>query len=161
MNIVSICYQPAASEFEEPYRFNRVPVDSANLIAGHGIEGDRKAGRNPKRQINIVSMNTVFALRELGFKTLPGELGEQVLIDGIDLMELAIGTQALLGDSAIIELTMVRTGCEWLEAIHGQSKEHSINQLGMLAKVIQSGTIQVGDPISVLETKLIPADETV
>lgn len=157
MSIISLCYQPAPSEFAEPYQFNRVPVDQVNLIAGHGIEGDRKAGRNPKRQINILSTHTTDLLRDLGFKTGAGELGEQLVIDDVDVMTLPIGTQLQLGDTAVIELTMVRTGCEWLEAIHGQSKDEAVDRLGMLAKVIESGTIRVGDVVRVLTAEAIPA----
>lgn len=151
MKIVSLCYQPDVSQLEDK-QFNRVPVDSVELIVGHGIKGDRKAGRNPKRQVNILSMNTVQTLHTLGFKTAPGELGEQLVIEGVDVMRLPIGTQIQLGESAVIELTMVRTGCEWLEMIHGQSKNDTINRLGMLAKVMQSGTIRVGDIVTVHES---------
>ncbi len=150
MTILSICYQPDVSQLEDK-KFNRVSVDTIELIAGHGIQGDRKAGRNPKRQVNIMSMNTVQILNDLGFKTNPGELGEQLVIDGFDVMDLPIGTQIQLGDSAVIELTMVRTGCAWLEMIHDQSKDDTIQRLGMLAKVIQSGTISVNDTIKVLD----------
>lgn len=150
MKIISICYQPDVSRLEDK-QFNRVPVKSIELIAGHGIKGDRKAGRNPKRQINILSMNTVESLQDLGFQVNPGELGEQLVIEGVNVMELPIGTQIQLGDSAIIELTMVRTGCEWLEMIHGQSKDEAVNRLGMLAKVVQGGMIAVGDTIQIHE----------
>lgn len=150
MKIISICYQPDVSRLEDK-QFNRVPVESIELIAGHGIKGDRKAGRNPKRQINIMSMNTVEALRDLGFQVNPGELGEQLVIDDVDVVNLPIGTQIQLGDSAIIELTMVRTGCEWLEMIHGQSKDEAVNRLGMLAKVVEGGMIAVDDMIQVCE----------
>ncbi len=150
MKIISICYQPDVSRLEDK-QFNRVPVKSIELIAGHGIKGDRKAGRNPKRQINILSMNTVESLQDLGFQVNPGELGEQLVIEGVNVMELPIGTQIQLGHSAIIELTMVRTGCEWLEMIHGQSKDEAVNRLGMLAKVVQGGMIAVGDTIQIHE----------
>lgn len=153
MTIVSICYQPDVSQLEDK-KFNRVSVETVELIAGHGIQGDRKAGRNPKRQVNIMSMNTVQILNDLGFKTNPGELGEQLVIDGLDVMELPIGTQIQLGESAVIELTMARTGCAWLEMIHDQSKDDTTQRLGMLAKVIQSGTISVNDTVKVLDAVL-------
>lgn len=150
MNIISICYQPDVSKLEDQ-KFNRVPAETVELIAGHGIQGDRKAGRNPKRQVNIMSMNTVQILSDLGFDVQPGRLGEQLVVDGMDVMGLPIGTQIQLGDSAVIELTMVRTSCEWLELIHGQSKDDAVNRVGMLAKVIQSGTIHVNDSVRLLE----------
>lgn len=156
MNIISICYQPDASKLEEK-QFNRVAVQSVELIAGHGIRGDRKAGRNPKRQINLISMNTIKLLDKLGFQTFPGALGEQLVIDGIDVMTLPIGTQIQLGESAVIELTMVRTGCAWLEMIHSQSKDKAVDRLGMLAKVVHSGIINVNDTVKVLTQQTLYA----
>jgi len=154
MKIISICYQPDVSKLEDK-KFNRVQANSIELIEGHGIKGDRKAGRNPKRQINIMSLDSVQILSELGFEVHPGALGEQLVIDGVDIMSLPIGTQIQLGDSAVIELTMVRTSCEWLELIHGQSKDDATNRIGMLAKVIQSGVIHVQDEVKILQPQTI------
>jgi len=158
MTIVSICYQPAVSQLEDK-KFNRVPIATVELIADHGIQGDRKAGRNPKRQVNIMSMNTVKTLNDLGFKTNPGDLGEQLVIDGFNVMDLPIGSQIQLGDSAVIELTMVRTGCAWLELIHGQSKDEATQRLGMLAKVVQSGTISVNDKVKVIDAVFLKIND--
>ena len=90
-----------------------------------------------------------------GVNDLYGKL--QIVVDGIDVMSLPVGTQIQLGDSAIIELTMVRTSCAWLELIHGQSKESANGLIGMLAKVVEGGEIRVGDTIHVLA----PVEKTV
>jgi MOSC domain-containing protein YiiM len=149
--LYSIVYQPEPSVYEPPYRFLRVPTDSANLVVGHGIEGDRKAGHNPRRQINIMSYETLEDLRAEGFKTDPGEMGEQLIVRGLDVMALEPGTQIQLGDEAVIELTKKRTGCSWFEQIQGMSREGAADRMGMLAMVVQSGVIRVGDPVTVLQ----------
>ena len=151
IEIVSLCYQPGKSEHKEPYRFNRIPVNTLNLIAGHGIEGDWKARRNPKRQLNIMSYETLEQLREEGFKTNPGEMGEQIVIRGLDVMSLTKGERLQIGDDAIIEITAERSPCEWLELIQGKPLEQAIKRVGMLAKVLDTGTIKVGDSIKVLQ----------
>jgi MOSC domain-containing protein YiiM len=150
-DVYSIVFQPSKSEFEPPYRFNRVPIEQANLIANHGIEGDRKAGRNPKRQINIMSYETVEQLRQEGFKTDPGELGEQIILRGIDVESLQKGDRLQLGASAMVEVNFLREPCIWFEKIQGKSANTAEGKVGVLVTVIESGVVRVGDPVQVIK----------
>lgn len=147
--IVSIVYQPEATDVTHG-DFFRVAIDEATLIGGHGIEGDRKAGRNPKRHLNIMMRETLDSLADCGFKTAPGEMGEQLQIQGVDIENLPAGTLLKIGESAIIRLNKPRTGCVWLEHIQGQSCESTVGKLGIMASVIASGVIRVGDDIRVI-----------
>ncbi|MBC8170994.1 MAG: MOSC domain-containing protein [Anaerolineae bacterium] len=146
--ISSLVYQPARSSHKPPYRYNRVPADALMLLAGHGIEGDFKAGRSVRRQLNIMSAAMVAALTAEGFKTAPGELGEQIVIDGLDVATLKKGDVLCLGDEACIEITMIRTPCEWFEKIQNKTMAEAEGRVGMMAKVIQSGRIKVGDEVA-------------
>ena len=149
--IYSIVYQPQPSRADDPDpKFNRVSIDSGTLIADHGLEGDRKAGRNPNRQLNLIDHETLELLRAEGFQTEPGEMGEQIIVRGAGLDKLARGTRVRLGTDAEIEITFPRTGCSWLEKIQGQSKELTIGRLGVMARVISGGQIRVGDSVRVL-----------
>src|SRR5690554_2822658 len=89
--IVSLSYQSAAHE--------RVTADRVNLIAGHGIEGDRKAGHHPKRHVNLMAHEIVSRLTVDGIAVQPGQLGEQIIVAGIDLASLSTGTRLHLGES--------------------------------------------------------------
>ncbi|MCA9911009.1 MAG: MOSC domain-containing protein, partial [Anaerolineae bacterium] len=135
-----------------PYRFNRVAVATARLIAGHGIEGDWKAGRNPKRQINLVARETLDGLAREGYRTGPGEIGEQIVVRGLDLMALAPGSRLRLGESALIEITMARTPCDWLGLVQGKPDAPTAAQgrVGVMARVIEGGIVRVGDPVQVI-----------
>lgn len=148
--IHSLVYQPSRTELTTPARYNRVPVDTVNLIAGHGIAGDFKAGRNPKRQLNIMSREILDELSERGFKTKPGEMGEQIVIRGLDIEVLPYGTRLQIGDSAIVELNKIRTPCVWFEEIQGLPHEKTDGHMGMMASVIESGHVRVGDEVFVL-----------
>src|SRR5438309_2247083 len=119
--IVSIAYSPPAEVPRPKDQYHRVSVSQANLLAGHGIEGDRK-GKWGQRQINVMSAETLKVLHGEGFRTGPGELGEQIVIDGIDVDALPVGARIHLGSSAIIEVTMPRTGCDRFEHIQGKFK---------------------------------------
>ena len=150
IKIHSLCYQPSESRYEEPYHFNRVATESVNLIAGHSIEGDFKAGRNRKRQLNIMSLELLKTMRDEGFKTATGEMGEQIQISGLDVMTLKTGDRLQMGESAIVEITKPRTGCSWFELIQQKPKKSTVKRLGMLAQVIESGNVCVGDEIVIL-----------
>ncbi|MEM9955813.1 MAG: MOSC domain-containing protein [Chloroflexota bacterium] len=147
--IISIVYQPEATDVTHG-EFYRVPVDEASLLAGHGIEGDRKAGRNPKRHLNIMMRETLDDLAMCGYKTGAGAMGEQLQIRGVDIESLPSGTLLKLGDSAIIRLNKFRAGCVWLEQIQGRDCADLENRIGLMATVMESGIIRVGDPVEII-----------
>lgn len=147
--IESIVYQPQATDITHG-QFYRVQIDSAQLLAGHGIDGDRKAGRNPNRHLNIMMRETLDDLARYGYKTSPGEMGEQIQISGVDIESLPAGTLLQIGDSAVICLNKPRTGCVWLERIQDKPVNKTVGKLGIMATVIDSGVIKVGDAVLVL-----------
>lgn len=148
--IASIVYKPVGqSEPENDYL--RVDLDDANLIAGHGLEGDAHAGHNPDRQLNIMSYETLTNLRVQGFYTEPGQMGEQIVIHQLDVDNLPAGARVQLGKDAIIEVVKPRTGCEKFERIQKKSKSLVQGQMGVMARVVTGGKISVGDPVRVLK----------
>jgi MOSC domain-containing protein YiiM len=146
-NIYSIVYQPEPTPHEEPFRYLRVPVQSVTLIAGHGIDGDRKAGHNPARQLNIMFYETVQALANEGFKAAPGELGEQIIVQGLTEADLTAGDRLRLGDT-LVEMVKTRTGCDWFKEIHQQNPP--AQRLGYMAKILEGGIINVGDSVELI-----------
>lgn len=145
--IASIAYKP--QDVKPAAKFAREPLDSAVLIAGYGIDGDRKGG-HPRRQLNIISYETALALQSEGFTTEPGALGEQITLKGLDVSTLDNGDQIRLGESAVIEIVGVREPCERFEAAQGKAKEAAVGRVGVMARVISGGSIRVGDPVHLL-----------
>jgi MOSC domain-containing protein YiiM len=146
--IVSIVYQPLDQDYGDRLGdFLREPLQEAKLVADHGIEGDRKAGHNKTRQVNILSYEWLAELRPLGYRTEPGEFGEQIVIKGLLLDGLKKGDQLRLGEVALVELTVQRTGCFRLEAAQGKSNNAFDGLVGWMARVVDGGTIKVGDRV--------------
>src|SRR4051812_4853899 len=81
-SIVSIAYTPAGIERKPKDSYGRAAVPRATLVADHGIEGDRKA-RGGQRQLNVMRAEMVEQLQAEGYRTAPGELGEQLVIRGL------------------------------------------------------------------------------
>jgi MOSC domain-containing protein YiiM len=149
--LVSIVYKPRHLEAKPATHFSRVPLEEANLVVGHGIEGDVKGG-HPTRQINIMAQETLDELVEQGYKVGPGEMGEQMIIAGVELSSLSIGTQLQLGDAARVEVTAFRSGCVRLETLQGREEPTGEIEasLGVMARVLAGGVVRVGDSVQVV-----------
>jgi MOSC domain-containing protein YiiM len=160
--VQSITYRPEqvdkkTGEYDKPPRFPRVSVTQARLVAGHGIDGDAKAGRHPRRHLNILSRAWVQARKAEGFAVKPGAFGEQLVIEGLAIEELAPGDRLRIGN-AELEITQPRDGCVKVELVHGRVLPACAVPIGMLARVTRGGDIQVGDHVLLLaEESLVAA----
>lgn len=150
--IVSIVYRPDSVPAKPADHFSRVPLQAATLVTDYGIEGDRKGG-NPSRNLNIMAQETMSELASEGFAAQPGAMGEQIVIGelGENFNQLPEGTQLKIGAQAVVELTSPRTGCERFEAIQKKDPKDAVRRLGMMARVVQGGPIQIGDAVTVLQ----------
>jgi MOSC domain-containing protein YiiM len=149
MSVSSIVYKPEGTSPDQQDHYLRIPLDSANLVAGYGIEGDRKGG-NPKRNLNIMSFETLEALSEEGFSISPGQMGEQIDIQGLDVDALVVGDRLQIGDAAIVEVISHRTGCQRFEHIQGKTPQQAAGRMGIMAKVVTGGRIAVGDSVKLI-----------
>jgi MOSC domain-containing protein YiiM len=145
--IVSIAWTPQHLERKPPRQFAREAADRGYMIAGFGLEGDVKGGVEG-RHLNIMLADDVRNLQADGYRTAPGELGEQIVIEGI--AHLPIGGQLRLGPSAIIAIEEVREPCGRFENVQGFPKERAVNRIGYMATVVASGPIAVGDEVQLL-----------
>jgi MOSC domain-containing protein YiiM len=145
--LVSIVFKPAGHE-PNPDGYTRIATGCAQLVAGHGIVGDLRGGG--RRHINIMTQATVSALGDEGFFAAPGQLGEQLIVAGVDVDALPVGSRIRIGETACIELTEPRTGCAKFERHQGRSRNEVAGRIGMMACVVETGPIQVGDPVEVL-----------
>lgn len=115
----------AAVSRDETHQFSKVPVESITLVSGLGVVGDAHAGtlvqhrsrvrRDPNqpnlRQVHLIHAELFEEARELGHELAPGDLGENVLTAGLDLLSLPTGTLLGLGDEAVVRLTGLRNPC--------------------------------------------------
>jgi len=150
MIITSIVYKPGDTTSDPEDHYLRTSLDSAKLVTGYGIEGDRKGG-NPKRNLNIMSFETLEALHQEGFSTLPGQMGEQIVIQGLNVGSLSEGDRLQFGEHACIEVVSHRTGCDRFEHIQGKTRQQAAGLMGVMAKVVADGMISVGDPVKLLQ----------
>ena len=145
--------------------------DEITLIKGLGVEGDAHFGktvqhvydkiRNPDapnlRQVHLMHEELFDALAQRDIIVTAGQMGENIVTRGVDLLGLSRGSQMHIGD-AVIEITGLRNPCPQLNAVHPdlleavRDKDAQGNirpQSGVMGIIMQSGTIRAGDMISV------------
>jgi MOSC domain-containing protein YiiM len=144
--LTSIVYSPKTDTPEPPDHYQRVPVAQAVLGVKGGLQGDRK-GRQPDRQLNVMTAEVLAGLAAEGFQTGPGQMGEQLVISGLDVNQLAGGDRLQIGAAAVIEVVKPRTGCARFEAIQGLSRQQAAGRMGQMCRVVADGPIAVGDAV--------------
>jgi MOSC domain-containing protein YiiM len=161
-----------AVSFRRGHHFSKTPQLSIRLLTGLGVEGDGHMGATVKhrydarrdptrpnlRQVHLISGELLDELNAKGFGVAPGDLGENVTTDGLDLLALPTGTKLRLGDSAIIELTGLREPCVLMDKFQKGLKAatldrdadgHVICRAGVMAVVLAKGDVRPGDAITV------------
>jgi MOSC domain-containing protein YiiM len=125
-------------------------VDEVEAIAGAGLARDVHADPGSPRQVLLADAD-VYA--ELALPALV--LRENLLID-IDTTQLRSGTVLQIGDHIQLRLMFGCEACGQLENYRQGLIRTLDGRRGMLARVLTSGTIKAGDPVSDLGP-LLPA----
>jgi MOSC domain-containing protein YiiM len=140
------------------------PLQSVGEIraeAGKGIVGDARifgrkdrAGEPSRRQISLIAREQINQhAATLGLPGIaPGAVRSNIETAGIDLMAL-LGQEVQVG-GAVLLFYEARTGCVKMDLIAPGLRELMANgRLGVLAQVIRSGDIRIGDEIRINNRK--------
>jgi MOSC domain-containing protein YiiM len=123
-------------------------VPTANLISGVGIEGDKHAVATSHRQVLLADQE---ALDEVA--VVAGAIKENLTVEGLHVMGLPVGTRVRLGESAVVEITQVCEPCFRMDEIRMGLKTELVGRRGMVARVVNGGSIAVGDRITLEEAE--------
>ncbi|MEU8436980.1 MOSC domain-containing protein [Streptomyces sp. NPDC029216] len=164
--------QVAAVSSNGVYSFTKPNRESITLLTGLGVDGDVHAGVTVKhrsrvaqdptqpnlRQVHLIQRELFDEVAEAGFSVAPGQLGENVTTEGIDLLALPTGTLLGIGEEAVVEVTGLRNPCPQINAFQdgllkqvvGRDAEGRIvRKAGIMGVVQQGGTVRPGDTITV------------
>ena len=126
------------------------PVEEIRLVPELGIPGDAHAG-NWHRQVSILGADSVARLQEkITIRLFPGAFAENVLVDGIQIFKLPVGTKVRLG-SALCEVTQIGKECHADCAIRQQAGDCVMPREGIFVKVLEEGSARAGDMMTVIE----------
>ena len=127
----------------------KTEVKSAVFLENFGIEGDAHAG-DWHRQISFLDNEKILDFKAKGAVVENGSFGENIIIEGIDIHELRVGTLLQSGE-VIFEISQKGKECHDHCAIFYKMGECIMPRLGTFAKVVHGGTINKGDEIKVIE----------
>ncbi|MGM9616409.1 molybdopterin-binding protein [Butyricicoccus sp.] len=123
------------------------PVSSARFEPDHGVAGDAHAG-NWHRQVSLLQQEKIDAFQEKGITVTPGAFGENLIVSGIDFRSLPVGTLLRCGE-VLLEMTQIGKECHTHCAIYHQTGDCIMPREGVFARVLQGGTITVGDVMDI------------
>ena len=118
-------------------------VKSAHFTTEWGIDGDAHAGKW-HRQISLLSADKIAAFNEKGANVIPGAFGENLVVEGFDFRSLPVGTLLRCGD-VLLEMTQIGKQCHSHCEIYKKMGDCIMPREGVFARVIEPGTITVGD----------------
>lgn len=149
------------------------PQLSIRLIAGQGVEGDAHCGEKVKhrsrarfnpglpnfRQVHLIHAELLDELAIKGFDIVPGEMGENILTSGIELLRLSTSAILGIGSEAQIQITGLRNPCIQLErhktglmdAVLGRDADGNlIRKSGVMGIVLTGGEVFPHDPVTII-----------
>lgn len=140
MKIVSIAVSKSKGTRKEP-------VEQALLVKDHGIQGDAHAGAW-HRQVSFLALESIEKAKAAGLSVGFGDFAENIATEGIDWVKMPIGERFRLGGSVLVEITQIGKECHKKCAIYYQAGDCIMPREGVFARVLEGGTIRLGDEIS-------------
>ncbi len=157
---------------DEGHNFSKPVKLSITLIEGLGVAGDAHLGktvqhlydkrRNPDapnlRQVHLIHAELFDELSALGMDVGAGEMGENLVTRGLDLLSLPRGTELSFKSGARIGVTGLRNPCKKLNVLHDgllkavlykTDEGRFLSKTGVMGVVLSGGEIVAGDEISV------------
>jgi MOSC domain-containing protein YiiM len=123
--------------------------DNVSVVAAFGIEGDRHATDHAVRRARQVLLMDEETLESFGLAH--GQIRENITTSGIDLASTPAGKTLSLGEDVVLKITGHCAPCGMMDEIRPGLRQELEGKRGMLATVVQGGTVRVGDAIRVLE----------
>lgn len=140
--IVAVCKSENKGE-------RKTNVGSARMVENFGVEGDAHGG-SWHRQVSLLAMESINKMVEKGLNVGPGDFAENLTTQGIDLVDLPVGTRLKAGE-ALLEVTQIGKKCHAKCAIYEQTGDCIMPREGIFARVLQGGTVSAGNDIEVIK----------
>ena len=154
------------------HAFSKAVVPEIRLLSGLGVEGDAHAGATVKhrsrvavdptqpnlRQVHLIHHELFSELDRKGFTVRAGDLGENIVTEGIDLLKLPADCLLHIGAEAIVRVTGLRNPCAQIDSFRDgllravldrDENGGLIRKAGIMSVVIASGSVKPGDRVTV------------
>ena len=119
-------------------------VSEANAISDVGLEGDRHAQQGNPRQVLLMDKETLDLL-----SLSSGMIKENITVEGLDLSSVKPGNVFFIGADVTMEATGLCEPCEQMDMLRPGLQEALQDRRGVLAMVVNGGTLRVGDVVRI------------
>ncbi|MDI6723696.1 MAG: MOSC domain-containing protein [Methanobacterium sp.] len=116
----------------------------------YGIIGDAHSNSDTHRQISLLAIESINKMRDLGLNVNPGDFAENLTTEGIDLVNLPVGSKMLVGENTILEVTQIGKECHARCTIYHQAGDCIMPKEGIFTRVIKGGKVKTGDKIELI-----------
>jgi MOSC domain-containing protein YiiM len=130
----------------------------ACLISKRGVEGDRQRDLEyhggPLRAVCLFSQDLIQALQGEGHPIVPGAIGENLTLAGVEWSAMIPGARVEVGDVAL-ELTSYADPCRNIAGSFRDRRMGRVSQKAhpgwsrLYARVAREGTVRIGDSVRV------------
>lgn len=157
---------------DSEHRFSKQPCGSITLLEGLGVEGDAHAGITVQhrsrvaadptqpnlRQVHLIHSEFFDEARAHGYELAQGDLGENILTAGLDVLALPRDARLYLGKQAVVRVTGLRNPCQQINnfrsgllkvAITRDPNGQLVRKAGIMGVVERGGTIVPRDTIRI------------
>lgn len=137
----------------------KTPVESARVSA-LGLEGDGHRDTEnhggPERAVCIYALEAIEALQAEGHPIVPGAIGENLTVHGLDWPAVGPGAVLRVGDELVLQVTRYTSPCAnirpaFLDGAYARvaQKRHP-GWSRVYARVLVEGAVRRGDPVRLL-----------
>jgi len=134
-------------------------VDEAR-VGSLGLDGDAHRDTEhhggPERAVCLFALEAIHALQAEGHRIVPGALGENVTVEGIDWPAVGPGTTFLLGTTVLVQVTRFTSPCLNIASCFTGGDYSRVSQKRhpgwsrVYTRVLVPGTIRRGDAVRIL-----------
>lgn len=120
-----------------------------------GVEGDRQRDHEhhggPDRAVCLFANERIFSLQAEGHAIVPGSIGENVTLEGLDWDQLVPGVRVQLGDEVVLEITRYTSPCVNIRTSFANHDFSRVSQKAhpgwsrLYTRVLVEGRIAEGD----------------
>jgi MOSC domain-containing protein YiiM len=157
MKILAVCIGNAEKLPGKSYKtgINKHAISGGVLVDAEGLLGDAICNRKHHGGVDQAvyvegSLTLDWWSQELGRRIEPGTFGENIVVDGLDNVDVAVGDRFIAGD-LVLEVTSARIPCATFAARMGDptfvKRYTRAGRPGIYCRVIRPGTVTAGEGV--------------
>jgi MOSC domain-containing protein YiiM len=129
-------------------------------VTTEGLEGDSHRYRHhggQERAVCLYSIEAIEWLRAEGHSIVPGSVGENLTVEGLEWSAVVPGRRVLLGERVLLEVTHYTTPCQTIRGVFKGGDIARVSQKThpgwsrVYARVLVEGLIRRDDPVRLLD----------